>query len=282
VDTDLLIRGALYVGSGGVRYRDAEKRKLAMHYQKIEAAWEATLRGFKKSVDLFRKAGIPSGDWLPYRYLLFPPAIAAAHGLALSEKWIGWAIVASLWRHYVGEVDTKLQKDATFAEKGDIDALLEHVKVRAKRPDSAVPEEEDVLRGIVSEGGVFLALMIYFAKVGARSFPGGKLITGAGEPLEVRHIFPRSVLDPFPDRDNEYVPDRLGNLTLVTRSDNEELGETSPDHYLPQLDAKDRFAHLIPDDPQLWRVENYKQFCEQRERVLASMIRDLLATLDVA
>jgi hypothetical protein len=282
VDTDLLIRGALYIGSGGVRYRDAEKRKLAAHYQKIEASWDATLRGFKKTVELYRKAGVPSGDWLPYRYLLFSPAIAAAKGLALGEKWIGWAIVASLWRHYVGEVDTKLQKDANLAAEGDVDGLIEHVKLRAKRTESAVPDEEDFLRNIVSDGGVFLALMIYFAKVNARSFPGGKIITGAGEPLEVRQIFPRSVIDRFADRDNEFVPDRLGNLTLVTRSDNEDLGEASPEHYLPQLDAKDRFAHLIPDDPSLWRVDAFKNFCEQRERVLASMIRDLLATLDVA
>jgi hypothetical protein len=282
VDTDLLIRGALFLSGGGVRYREAEKRKLQLHYQNIEKSWDATVTGFKQAVELFRKAGLPSGDWLPYRYLLFAPAIAAASGHELDDRWIGWAVAASLWRHYAGEVDTKLQKDATLASKGDIDGLLEHVKTRAKRTESAVPDEEDLLRNIVSEGAVFFGLLVYFTKVGARSFPGGKLVTGADEPLEVHNLFPRAVLDRYPDRDNEFVPDRLGNLTLLTRSDNEHLGDNPPDTYLWVVESRERLAHLIPEDSTLWGVESYKAFCEQRERVLASMLRDLLFGLGVA
>jgi hypothetical protein len=139
VDTDLLIRAALFLGGGGVRYRDAEKRKVQTHYQNIEANWDAAVAGFKSAVALFRNAGLPSGDWLPYRYLLFPPAIAAARGHDLDERWTGWALAASLWRHYAGEVDTKLAKDAALAERNDIDGLIEHVKLRAKRPESAIP-----------------------------------------------------------------------------------------------------------------------------------------------
>ena len=128
---------------------------------------------------------------------------------------------------------------------------------------------------------MILAMLVYFAKVGARSFPGGKLIGGADEPLEVHQIFPRAVLDAYPERDNEYVPDRLGNLTLLTRSDNEQLGDTPPISTCADRRPSDRSAHLIPDDPGLWTVENYKEFCEQRERVLASMLHALLAGLGV-
>ncbi len=75
VDTDLLIRAALFLGGGGVRYRDAEKRKVQANYQNIEANWDAAVAGFKSAVALFRNAGVPSGDWLPYRYLL----VSAGH-----------------------------------------------------------------------------------------------------------------------------------------------------------------------------------------------------------
>ena len=37
VDTDLLIRAALFLGGGGVRYRDAEKRKSQAHYLSIDS-----------------------------------------------------------------------------------------------------------------------------------------------------------------------------------------------------------------------------------------------------
>ena len=276
VDTDLLIRSALFIGSGGVRYRDAEKRKVQAHYQQIEAAWESAIDGFKQAVALFRDAGVPSGDWLPYRYLLFAPAIAAARGHQLDERWIAWAIVASLWRHYVSEVDSKLQKDAVLAAKGDIEGLIQHVKEKAKRAESAIPEEEDLVRNIVSDDAVALALLVHFARAKARSFPGGKLLANADEPLEMHAIFPRAALDRYPDRDNEYVPDRLGNLTIVTRSDNEHLGDTPPMMYLPRTALEERSDHLIADDATLWTVDQYKAFCEQRERELAAMIRFLL------
>src|SRR3982750_3196705 len=98
VDTDLLIRAALFLGGGGVRYREAERGKLQLHYQNIEASWDAAVGGFKSAVALFRNAGVPTGDWLPYRYLLFAPAVAAARGHELGDRWVAWAIVASLWR----------------------------------------------------------------------------------------------------------------------------------------------------------------------------------------
>jgi hypothetical protein len=266
----------MFLGSGGVRYRDAEKRKIQIHYQNIEASWDAAVAGFKSSVALFRNAGVPSGDWLPYRYLLFPPAIAAARGHDLDERWTGWALAASLWRHYAGEVDTKLAKDAGLAERGDIDGLIEHVKLRAKRPESAIPEDDDLLHNIVGENAILFALLAYFVRVNARSFPSGRLLTNATEPLEVHQIFPRASLDRYPDRDNEYVPDRLGNTTLLVRSDREHIGETAPDVYLRIIDPADRSAHLIPNDTGLWTIARYNEFCEQRERAMAGMLRDLL------
>jgi hypothetical protein len=281
IDTDLLIRGALFLGGGGVRYREAEKSKLQSHYQNIESNWDAAVKGFISAVALFRNAGVPGGDWLPYRYLLFAPAMAAARGHELGDRWVAWAIGASLWRHYGGEVDTKLAKDAGLAARGDIEGLIEQVKLRAKRPDSAVPDEEDLLHNIVGENAIFFALLVYFMKVTARSFPSTKLLSNSQEPLEVHQIFPRAALDRFPDRDNEYVPERLGNLTLLTRSDKEHLGEIAPDLYLRIIEPRERSAHLIPDDDALWSVARYNEFCQQRERAIAAMLRDLLFGLGI-
>jgi len=281
VDTDLLIRAALFLGGGGVRYREAEKAKLQQHYQNIEASWDSAVAGFKSAVALFRNAGLPTGEWLPYRYLLFPPAVAAARGHELGDRWVAWAIVASLWRHYGAEVESKLARDASLAAQNDVDGLIDHVKIRAKRPDSAVPEEEDLLKNVVSDDAILLALLVYFMKVSARSFPSGKLLSGAQEPLEVQQIFPRSALDGFPDRDNEYVPERVGNLTLLVRSDKEHLGEIAPDVYLRMIEMRERASHLIPGDDATWTLARYNDFCEQRERSIAVMLRDLLFDLGI-
>jgi hypothetical protein len=280
VDTDLIIRAALCLGGGGVRYRQAEKA--GARYKDIEANWDKAVAGFKSAVALFKNAGVPSGDWLPYRYLLFAPAIAMGNGHDLDDRWIGWALAATLWRHYGSEVDTTLAKDAALAQAGDIDGLVDHVKLRAKRPESVVPAEEDLLHNIVSDRAILLALLVFFSRTDGRSFPGGKLLSGLQEPIEAHQIFPRAVLDEYPGRDAAYIPDRLGNLTLLARSDKESLGEIAPDIYLRMIDAQAHSTHLIPDDHALWTVSSFVQFCEERERHMTSMLRSLLFDLGVS
>jgi hypothetical protein len=280
VDTDLIIRAALCLSGGGVRYRQADKT--GSRYKNIEANWMRAVAGFKSVIALFKNAGVPSGDWLPYRYLLFPPAIAVGNGHDLDDRWIGWALAATMWRHYGSEVDTTLAKDATLAQAGDIDGLIEQVKLRARRPESVVPGEEDLLHNIVGERAILLALLVFFSKTDARSFPGGKLLSGLQEPIEAHQIFPRAVLDEYPGRDAAYIPDRLGNLTLVARSDKEALGEIAPEIYLRMIDAQAHSTHLIPSDHALWTVSAYVSFCEERERLMTSMLRSLLFDLGVS
>jgi hypothetical protein len=287
VDTDLLIRAALFLGANVIRYRDAEKRvqtekrEQVVSYRKVEPHWNRAVDGFRKTVETYKNAGVPDGTWLPYRYLLLPPAIAAANGYPLGNLWIGWAIAASLWRHYVGEVDTKLQKDADLAAKGDIHGLIDHVKTRTKRIESVVPEVEDFTENIVSDGGVFFAMLVHFARIHARSFPGSKLLAGADEPIEVHHIFPRAFLDTYQNRDNEFILDRLGNLTLLTRSDNEHLGDLKPKDYIPSISESERGAHFIPEDASLWSIERYPDFCKYREEKLGECVRELFANLGI-
>jgi hypothetical protein len=283
VDTDLVIRAALCLSGGGVRYKQAERTAAGLlRHQDIETSWDRAVAGFTSAVALFKNAGVPNGQWLPYRYLLFPPAIAAGSGHALDDRWVGWALAATLWRHYSAEVDSTLAKDAKLAQAGDIDGLVDHVKLRAKRLDSAVPSEDDLLSNVVSDRAILLALLLYCRRTDTPSFPSGKLLSGLQEPIEAHQIFPRAILDEFPGRNNEYVPDRLGNLTLLARSDEESLGEIAPDVYLRMIDARERTAHLIPEDDLLWAVGAYPAFCEQRERSITSMLRSLLFDLGVA
>ena len=226
--------------------------------------------------------GIPSGDWLPYRYLLFPPAIAAARGIALDERWLGWAMVASLWRHYVGEVDTKLQKDAGLAEKGDV-AGADRTRQdqgqadRERDPRRGGPDPQHRQRGRAAAGAAGLL------RQGGRPVVPRRQADrrGRGAAGGARHL-PARGAGPLP-RARQRVRARPAGQPdpadpLRQRGD---LGDTPASEYLPQLAPKDRSAHLIPDDPGLWSVENYKAFCEQRERALASMLHALLAGLGV-
>ncbi len=75
----------------------------------------------------------------------------AKQGWTATDKWIGWALAASLWGHHAGNAETKAQNDATFAAQGAIDELFQFVKTQAKRPDSAIPQEDDLTENVVRD-----------------------------------------------------------------------------------------------------------------------------------
>jgi hypothetical protein len=47
------------------------------------------------------------------------------------------------------------------------------------------------------------------------------------------------------------------------------------------IEPRERSAHLIPNDDTLWSVARYHEFCQQRERAIAAMLRDLLFGLGI-
>ncbi len=281
VDTDLLMRAALFLATGTISYRDIEKRKKGGKegFADVAKEWNNACAALRASVKMFREAGIPEGGWIPYRYLLLAPAIAHAKGHSLTDKrWLGWAIAASIWGHHAGDAENKAQADARAAAAGDIDELLKSVKTQAKRPESVVPQEDDLTENVVKAGGVLLALLVDSLHHQTRSFPMQKFLSSHAEPIEVHHIFPRAVLNAYPE-ENDFIADRLGNLTLLYRSDNESIGDDRPADYLATVPQEVLKAHCIPLDQSLWAVEHYVEFCQEREKALAKVVNKLLEDL---
>jgi hypothetical protein len=196
VDTDLLVRAALYLATGVLSYRDVEKRSRVGAegpYSKVEASWDPAVAGVKKAVGLLRGAGVPSGSWLAYRYVLLIPAVAAARGkLHDADWWLGWMLAASLWGHYSGSAETVAQADAKAAAEGDYSRLLENIKTNAKRPDSVLPDESDFTQNIVQTRAVHLAQLVHLLRSDGLSFPSGTRFKGTSQPIDIHHIFPRN------------------------------------------------------------------------------------------
>lgn len=279
VDTDLLVRTALFLSSGNLRYRDVERRGQGADaiYAKVEESWGAARDGLFHAVAMFRKAGVPDGSWLPYRYLLLAPAVAHARGQKIgATQWMGWAIAASLWGHYGTSAESRAQADAKLAAQGRVLDLMESVKAFARRAETLVPEEEDFLHSVPLESGVLLALLVYLVKTHARSFPSGRELGTYAEPIVLHPIFSRAQLDQFAWRDSSNAPDRLGNLTLLFRSDAEALGSGLPSQVLPHQDLDTLVQHGIPVQGRPWELARYAEFCDARERSMARAIRDLL------
>jgi len=107
-----------------------------------------------------------------------------------------------------------------------------------------------------------------------------------GSKLQPHHIFPfdfmmkgEKVLAYKKEHDlpqwmyREEVDD-IANMTFLSRESNEGIGNISPWHYLENETSPGmRRAHLIPEDRDLWKPDNFARFLELRRTMLAKGLR---------
>lgn len=108
---------------------------------------------------------------------------------------------------------------------------------------------------------------------------------------EQDHIFPQSALKSIKDlraetgrvgmRYDKAARDQIANLALLTSKENGFSGKSGqlPEHWLPQQVAADpQFLerHLIPNDPNLWKLENYEEFIEARRKLILERFKPYL------
>ena len=74
----------------------------------------------------------------------------------------------------------------------------------------------------------------------------------------------------------------LANFTFLTQECNLEVSNRNPAEYIPEFIQKQPGAiesHWIPMDPDLWKIENYREFLEARRELLAKAANQLLDVL---
>ena len=90
--------------------------------------------------------------------------------------------------------------------------------------------------------------------------------------LELHHIFPKAKLYECRPPYGRADVNALANYCFQTKETNLWIGRRSPEEYFPEVEAKWPGAlrsQWIPEDPDLWRLENYRDFLEARRRLLA-------------
>lgn len=105
------------------------------------------------------------------------------------------------------------------------------------------------------------------------------------------HIFPQSALkeqkriNPTTGRlarvHDKRTRDQIANLALLTAKENGFTGKSGelPETWLPgQIERDPEFLdrHLIPDDPELWKLENFEKFVEARKKLILEKFKPYL------
>jgi len=104
--------------------------------------------------------------------------------------------------------------------------------------------------------------------------------------LHSHHIFPTSVLyrSGF-DSDNHLhrkIVNEIANRAFLTADTNRSISNALPENYLPQVEEKYPGAlvkQFIPMNPDLWRVDRYRDFLQVRRELIACKINEYMDAL---
>lgn len=198
------------------------------------------------------------------------------------DKLLFWYVQTGMWGRFSGSVESFIDKDLGILEQNDSDL------------DKLIGELRLAQGGLRVEPGHFHAW-----SVGARFYPVLYMLTrmteardwGTGLPLkasllgkmsrlEVHHIFPRSRL--YEVNYARAEVNALANFCFLTKDTNLVISNRRPEDYFPEIEESHPGAlksQWIPDDPTLWRIENYRDFVEARKTLLAEAANACLASL---
>lgn len=201
-----------------------------------------------------------------------------------TRSLIGWWLLSTLHGRWSGDVRNRTNRDVGIvAAGGGTGDLLRELR-------SMIPAQSSL--DLSTEGfGLSKTSKPYFLLVRTLTRRRGARDLGSGinlsfdhmsplSKLEAHHIFPRRYLNQH-GLERAQI-DQLANLAFITQRANLKIGAKSPAEYLPELEARNPGvleSQWIPRDPDLWTVNAYPRFLEERSRLLANAANELLRSL---
>jgi len=283
----------VYVLLGCLYHMGSDMRKLhdAENNEKIRAAWERLEKQvLDYVVNLMRaNAFVDHTDEINSPYALVPIIVYCfdKNGTHLSDaeirKMVKWFFYSQVRTRYVSQLPQKLDRDLrTVAESPQpFDALLQ---VIAEENRLEILPAEFVGRAI--QHPLFSMVRWYLKSRGAVCFTTGMSLRknmGRKYQLERDHIFPYSKLKEIGygegNRVKYALAQELTNRAILTQVANRTKSDTQAADYLASVKKKFPKAlelQCVPEDVELWKIENYEQFLEARRKTLAKHLNAFL------
>ncbi|NPA70175.1 MAG: DUF262 domain-containing protein [Crenarchaeota archaeon] len=263
----------------------ALKELLKEKENKLEEIWELTKSSIIETIKLLMDDNLLAIKGTKSRFLISQtPLVTMAYYIGRkflinnipipeNEKQglIGWFILATYHRRYTSATETKLNEDLqTIAGGGNYRNLVENLR----KSVGELKVSEETYRGSGSDKIFLLYTVLRFNK--ARDFYDKETLISSLN-ATIHHIFPINIIG---GRYGRNMVNDIANMTLLLSKSNESIRE-SPRIYLKRIPPEILRAHLIPEDRTLWREEKFKDFLEERRKLLVNAINSLLSKLGV-
>ena len=288
----------VYVLLGCLYHMGSDMRKLhdAENNEKIRAVWDRLEKQVLDYVlNLMRtNAYVDHTDEINSPYALVPIIVYCfnKNGTHLTDaeirKMVKWFFYSQLRTRYVSQLPQKLDRDLRIVAESPqpFDALLQ---VIAEENRLEILPAEFV--GHAIRHPLFSMMRWYFKSRGAVCFTTGMNLRknmGKQYQLERDHIFPYSKLKDAGYGDGNRVKyalaQELTNRAILTMVANRTKSAANAADYLASVKVKFPKAlelQCIPENEELWKIENYEQFLEERRKMLAKQLNSFLEKITV-
>lgn len=202
------------------------------------------------------------------------------------KKIIKWFYYSQIRQRYISQLPQKLDKDIGIVVRGEnpFDELLYNIKL--ERPLVITPDE---FIGVDVRNALFSLMRWFFKSRNAICFTTGNGIRknmGKKYSLEWDHIFPYSVLkENGYNRNNRHkyaIAQEITNRAILTQTANRRKSDELAETYLAEVKQKFPSAlklQTVPDDENLWKLENFELFIEKRRKMLAEELNSFLENI---
>lgn len=189
------------------------------------------------------------------------------------DKMLFWFVQAGMWGRFSGSTESYIDQDLAALEGSDggLDKLLEQLRLW----HGGLRAEPGHFTGW-SLGARFYPVLYLLTRMGeskdwGTGLPLKSSLLGKMNKLEVHHIFPKAQLYKLKHKRPEV--NALANFCFQTKQTNLEISDRLPEEYFPVFEARHPgglASQWIPADPELWKLENYREFLEARRKLLAA------------
>ncbi len=200
------------------------------------------------------------------------------------DKLLYWYIHTFLWGRYTGSTESVLNQDLRVIEEAPDGQALNRLidQLRIWRGDLIIrPENFQTW----SKGARFYPLLYLLTRIGqsqdwGTGLPLKESLLGKINQLQVHHIFPKSLL--YDLEHTRVNVNALANFCFLTQDTNLVISNRKPEEYFLEVQNAHPGAlesQWIPMQRRYWRLKNYLQFLEEREKLLAQAANDFLGSL---
>jgi len=278
---------------------DLTKDHLDRTWKKVMRATDTIIRVLQQEMGLDKMKFFTSKNVLvPLVYYAAMEKQKKSKTLA-TKSILRFFLLSQLSEHYGGAGETVLRRDLRHLTEPDttprqgLESLADSVEREARQYYRGLKVKPDDIWGVPSKNVILLMMYIVMRQQGATDFgldsPRCLSEIHSGE-TQLHHIFPFNFM--MADKDakrlaESYKPSEfrsevndIANLTFVSQARNAAIGDIPPWQYLETETTKaTRKAHFIPEDRELWRTENFREFLAERRKLLAQAMNALLKSL---